>query len=102
MTTEDLKSMTVVEELRVEIGGCLLEKHNGIQDNLAIALCSYFSSHMDRPEDDTETENGWGQWAEEKTNEAIELIAASVARRLEEAQQKIKELENEIREKCSR
>lgn len=50
-------------------------------DNLAIALCSYYSRHMDRPDPDPDTEHGWGAWVEQKCNEALDAIAAKVARR---------------------
>lgn len=36
--------------------------------NVAIALASYFSDHLDRPEDDEEGEDGWGVWVIEQTN----------------------------------
>ena len=65
--------------LRSVIGGCLLEE-DGIADTLAIALCSYFEGHMDRPKDDPETERGWGEWVERKANEAIDRVVAEVER----------------------
>jgi hypothetical protein len=68
----------VRQEARSKIGGILIEKHSGVQDNLAIALCSYFSSHMDRPESDPETEHGWGAWVEQKANDALDLIVSEL------------------------
>ena len=45
-------------------------------DNVAIALASYFSDHLDRPEDDEEDEDGWGVWVIEQTNITLDAIAA--------------------------
>lgn len=47
-------------------------------DNLAVILASYFSRHMDRPEDDKDDpELNWGPWVMKKTDEALDRIAAA-------------------------
>jgi hypothetical protein len=45
-------------------------------DNLAVALCSYFSDSLIRPVNDEETENGWGAWVEAQTDKVLDAIAA--------------------------
>lgn len=71
-----------LRSLRNKIGSYLLEpdtRDGG--DTLAIALCSYFESHVARPADDTESENGWSQWAEDKTNAALDGLARALIER---------------------
>jgi len=65
------------KELANKLGSTLLE-NKGFSDNLAIALCAYFERHMDRPDDDPETENGWGEWVENKCDEFLEILAKEV------------------------
>ena len=65
-------------ELRNKIG-CLHVEDAPISDNLAIVLCSYFEKHLDRPADDPESEHGWGEWVEKKTNEALDMIGKQLA-----------------------
>jgi hypothetical protein len=64
---------------RNTIGSICVEagKHS---DNLAIALATYFSDHCDRPEDDEEDADNyyWGEWVMQKTDEALDLIAAAL------------------------
>lgn len=45
-------------------------------DNVAIALASYFSDHVSRPENDEVGEEGWGAWVIEQTNITLDAIAA--------------------------
>ncbi len=64
------------------LGGVYIENSSSA-DNLAIALCSYFSKHTDRPDDDPEHDDNfhWGDWVIEKTNAALDLIASELAAR---------------------
>lgn len=65
------------QRLRSKIGCFMLE--NGMtSDNLAIALCTYFEGHMDRPKPDPETEHGWGQWASENTDRVLDELTDEV------------------------
>lgn len=70
------------DKTRNFLGGIYIE-NTGDSDTLGIALASYFESHMDRPEKDVdeEGESGWGPWAIQKTNEALDTIARVVLTR---------------------
>lgn len=48
-------------------------------DNLAVALCSYFEAHLDRPDGDEldSDETGWGSWVIEQQEAAVKAIAAT-------------------------
>ncbi len=49
-------------------------------DCLAVALCSYFDDHMDKPENDpVDDEKGWGEWVCGKYEKAQENILNEVA-----------------------
>ena len=61
---------------RNRIGSIFVEDCGGAGDNLAIVLASYFEEHNDKPADtEIDSETGWSQWAIEKTNRALALIA---------------------------
>lgn len=48
-------------------------------DNLAIAICTYWNEHMDRPEDDPIDEDyGWGKWVVEQYEATMDRIVAAV------------------------
>jgi len=65
--------------IRQTIGSFLLEQHTSDGgDTLAIALCGYFESHIKRPIDDQESENGWGVWAEAQTNRVLDEITEAL------------------------
>ncbi len=69
--------MSNLEETRSRIGGIPVEETPG-SDNLGIALAAYFEKHLDRPKDDPDDEHGWGVWVMQKTNAALDLIAAEL------------------------
>ena len=64
------------EDLKTKIG--FISMGEGMwADNLGIALCTYFSDHPERPEDDPEdTDSGWGEWVERKMEETLDKIVA--------------------------
>lgn len=59
----------------------------GYNDNLAIMLCSYFSRHMDRPEDDVENEDNyhWGTWVLDREKAMRREIALTAIKAYEKA-----------------
>jgi hypothetical protein len=44
-------------------------------DNLTIALATYYENHPKRPSnDEIDSEVGWGKWVIEKTNNVLERV----------------------------
>lgn len=67
-----------MSDLKNLIGGCDVEDEM-MCDNFAIVLCTYFSRHMNRPDDDPDDEErGWGQWVLGKYENAMDLIVKEV------------------------
>ena len=62
-------------DLRNKIGSIpVMRDGYATDDNVAIALASYFEGLPDCPKDDTNDETGWSQWAMDKTNDALDRI----------------------------
>lgn len=75
---------------RNELGNLNIER--GDSDNLGIALCSYFESHIERPRDDPEGELGWGEWVVDKSNEALDYLAEKINERTSDPREVVREL----------
>lgn len=82
-----MNEVELAQIIRRRLGGHSVED-DGHADNLAIVLCTYFSDHLQRPEEDRETEeadNGhWGEWVTERHNLALDRIALEIAKDLVE------------------
>jgi len=67
-------------EVRNRVGFIpVLKGGSAVDDNLAIALCTYFSNHPERPEEDEEDEQtGWGEWVIEKADDLIDRVIQNV------------------------
>lgn len=52
------------------------------EDNLAIALATYFESHTDRPADDPQhpEHEAWGKWAIERTDALLDRIVEELVK----------------------
>jgi hypothetical protein len=88
-------SITIKDDSLNKLGGVLISQ-SGAADNLAIALCTYFSNHQERPDDDPETEHGWGEWVEQKCNEALDLLSDAQHEELETLSAQLAEAQAEI------
>lgn len=86
MTT--LPPMELVADMRREIA-CANIEADAASDNFAIALCTIFTDHHERPEDDEEGDRGWGEWVEARANAALEIAAKEAARVAERYAQQV-------------
>ncbi len=59
------------------LGWCMVEE-NG--DSLAIALCTYFSEHLDCPDEEEDDETGWKPWVSKRCDMALAAIADAAYR----------------------
>lgn len=70
MKEKDIKTL-------MNLIGCLPVIEGGYctEDNLAIALATYFEEHPDKPENaKVDDETGWSDWAIEKTDDVLRRI----------------------------
>jgi len=67
--------------MNVNLIGNIPAKENDCvtDDNLAVALCTYFESLPECPEDDINTEVGRSQWAMDKTDNLLKRIIEVVS-----------------------
>lgn len=47
-------------------------------DNLAIAICSYFEDHSERPGDDRDDDECWSPWVRERYEETMDRIVEAL------------------------
>lgn len=83
---------------RLGIGGMpVLENANSCEDNLAIALCTYFEGRGDCPEQEPD-ESGWNPWARGQTDALLYRIDHRISLAIEEATRKLRAelLRNEL------
>lgn len=69
-----------LERLRNEIGNLPIMADRYItDDNIAIALATYFENLPECPENDINDQTGWSQWAIDKTNDVLDRIIAKLS-----------------------
>ncbi len=55
-----------------------VDEDNAMDDNLAIALATYYSKHSDCPDpDEVDEETGWGKWTLAKSRDLLDRITAA-------------------------
>ena len=64
------------QKVRNAIGGAFVEDSGprAVDDNLAIALCTYFNDRPDCPDEPNSDEHGWKPWVAAKCNAALDAI----------------------------
>ena len=63
-----------IASVSMDIKGC----PDFMTDNLAIAICSYWEGHMDRPDDDKDDDEGWSPWVRQQYEETMDRIVSAV------------------------
>jgi len=62
-----------MKDFRSRLGWSDVEANSS--DTLAVALCTYFDNHLDKPDDDqSDDDNGWHPWVSEMADKALKLI----------------------------
>jgi hypothetical protein len=73
------------ERLRNIIGSLpIINDGRATDDNVAIAIGTYFEGLPECPENDFNDEIGWSQWAVDQTNDALDRIVDALRRAVEE------------------
>lgn len=73
------KSRATAIQLRYIIGDIPAGNTLNYGENVAIALASYFSGHIDRPYDDPiDSETGWSEWCISQTNTTLDAIVTLI------------------------
>ena len=68
------------DRIRNEIGSLpMMDDGCVTDDNIAIALASYFENLPECPENDINNEVGWSQWAIDKTNNVLDRIVEKLS-----------------------
>lgn len=66
--------------IRNEIGSIpMMSDGVATDDNVAIALATYFEGLPECPENDVNDEVGWSQWAIDQTNDVLDRIAEKLS-----------------------
>ena len=72
--------MKECERIRNEVGSIpAMDDGVATDDNVAIALATYFESLPECPINDINDEIGWSQWAVDKTNNVIDRIVKKLS-----------------------
>lgn len=89
----------VLEDMRLLIGSLpAMESGDPFEDNLGIALTSYFEHRIDCPEQEQD-ETGWKPWAVERTNDLLNSVARlAIAESSKELREKLERAQAYIRE----
>ena len=65
------------DQIRTALAGFQMDE-DGKGDNLAIAICTYFDSHPDRPGDDKDDDDGWSPWVRENYRRVMRGLVTTI------------------------